>query len=618
MDKKFLKNWMIDIPTIKIMTDNYAVDVYKKNHIRALAVYKKNNLKNSRYGELKYLHFIEKEKWTTYLDGKWYPGSLDKLKFGVYGLETKIIKNRKIVKYINKKEEDILNKKRNDKYTKEINAFKEFNKQVPEVPKNFYKFINRKVMNGYALYNNKNHQAYCTTCQKKFNIKKLKREEKITCPFCRKHLQALPIGHYSYYQEKYSCLIQKTKKNNLVLRYFLCIKTSSSSMSKENSCIAEVKRVFFNIETHKTEIYIKETYKGSNYHGFIPKKYEKGTQNYWQQKDYWVQRGVLYTGNLKDIQEVPLKYIYNSKCTKDTIDFLQNNIQQSIKNLLQYPFIETYIKENRIDILEALGKCELILPETKEPSKALKISRNLLKNLPKKIDDTYLLAKLQLINNSINALGETEIKYLNNYNLCNYEALKNVYEIINEKFDKVSRYLEKNDSTMSDYYDYLKNLKELHITINKKSAFPDNFWKAHDEVVVEYAKEKAKLKDTQNKEKEIKYKEIKEKSIYQPLIINDLLIRLPESLEEIKIEGILQNNCVNSYVNRILDKQTNVLFGRKLSRPDIPYITIEIKDNRVLQARYKGNINCTAEDTKTIESYIASIKALGKQKNQAA
>lgn len=170
---------------------------------------------------------------------------------------------------------------------------------------------------------------------------------------------------------------------------------------------------------------------------------------------------------------------------------------------------------------------------------------------------------------------------------------------------------------MSDYYDYLKNLKELHITINKKSAFPDNFWKAHDEVVVEYAKEKAKLKDSQNKEKEIKYKEIKEKSIYQPLIINDLLIRLPESLEEIKIEGILQNNCVNSYVNRILDKQTNVLFGRKVSRPDIPYITIEIKDNRVLQARYKGNINCTAEDTKTIESYIASIKTPDK-KNQAA
>ena len=100
MDKKLLKQWILDIPTIKLMIDNYAVDIYKKE-----------DLKNARYGELKYIHFIEEEKWTTYLDGKWYPGSLDKLKFGVYGLETKITKNRKIVKYINKKEENILNKK---------------------------------------------------------------------------------------------------------------------------------------------------------------------------------------------------------------------------------------------------------------------------------------------------------------------------------------------------------------------------------------------------------------------------------------------------------------------------------------------------------------------------
>lgn len=613
MDKKLLKQWVLEIPSIKIMIDNYAVDIYKKNKIRALAVYEKEDLKNARYGKLKFIHFIEREKWTTYKEGKWYPGSLNLLTFGIYCLENKINQNKKIVKYINKKEKEIIDKKRNDQYTKDINTFKEFNKQVPEVPKNFYKFINRQVMDGYALYDNKNHKAYCTTCKKNYEIKKLKKDNITICPHCRKKIKAKPIGHYSYYQQKYSCLIQKTTRNNLVLRYFSCIKNSSSSRNKEKTFIGEVKRVFFDIETHKTEIYIKETYKGSHYYGFIPDKYEKGTQNYWQQKDYWVQGGELYTGNLRYIQEVPLKYIFNSKCTKNTIDFLQSYIQQSIKNLLIYPFVETYIKENRIDILEALGKCELILPETKEPSKALKISRNILKKLPQKIDDTSLLAKLQLINNSINALGETEIKYLNNYKLCNYESLKNVYEILNEKFDKISRYLEKNDATMSDYYDYLKNLKELHVTINKKSAFPDNFWKAHDEVIVEYSKEKTKFKDIQNKEKEIKYKEIKEKSIYQPLIINNLLIRLPENLEEIKIEGILQNNCVNSYIDRIINKQTNVLFGRKVSHPNSPYITIEIKDNRVLQARYKGNINCTPEDTKTIESYIAAIQASKKE-----
>lgn len=61
-----------------------------------------------------------------------------------------------------------------------------------------------------------------------------------------------------------------------------------------------------------------------------------------------------------------------------------------------------------------------------------------------------------------------------------------------------------------------------------------------------------------------------------------------------------------------------VVAGSKNPPPlGVGSVNIEIKDNRVLQARYKGNINCTAEDTKTIESYIASIKIPDK-KNQAA
>lgn len=95
MDKKILKKWILDIPSIKLMVDNYAVDVYQKNKIRALAVYEKEDLKNARYGELKYIHFIEEEKWTTYKEGKWYPGSLNLLTFGIYYLENKINQNQK-------------------------------------------------------------------------------------------------------------------------------------------------------------------------------------------------------------------------------------------------------------------------------------------------------------------------------------------------------------------------------------------------------------------------------------------------------------------------------------------------------------------------------------------
>ena len=614
MDKKLLKQWILDIPSIKLMVDNYAVDIYKKNKIRALAVYEKEELKNARYGELKYIHFIEGKKWTTYKEGKWYPGSLNLLTFGIWYLENKINQNQKIVEYINKKEKAIIDKKRNDQYTKDINAFKEFNKQVPEIPRNFYKFINKKVLDGYALYDNKKHTAYCTTCKKNFEIKKLKRNDIITCPHCRKKIEAKPIGHYSIYQKAFSCLIQKTKKNNLVLRYFFSIKSDSSGMIKEKIFIEEIKRVFINIKTHDTETYIKETYKGSGYYGFIPEKYE--CQSYWLEKSYWVRGGKLYTGNLNAIKNLSLKYILDfTKYDKETIAYIEDDIQSIVKNVIKFPFIETFLKLNRTDILKALEKCE-ITANIKEPKKALGINQSFLKNVPK-IDDTYLLAKLQLINQTTASLGETELKYLNNYKLCNFEALKSVYEIISEKFNKISKYLDKNEATVSDFCDYLHNLKKLHAAINKKSAFPDNFWKAHDEVVIENAKAEGKL-DTkkinkENEEKRLQFSQIKKESIYKPLIVKDLLIRLPKNLEEIKIEGILQNNCVNSYIDRILNKKTNVLFARKVSRPDSPYITIEIQNGKLIQARYKGNKNCTPEDTKTIESYIAAIQASKKE-----
>lgn len=52
MDKRLLKQWILDIPTIKLMIDNYAVDIYKKNKIRALAVYKNSEKIRKRNPEL--------------------------------------------------------------------------------------------------------------------------------------------------------------------------------------------------------------------------------------------------------------------------------------------------------------------------------------------------------------------------------------------------------------------------------------------------------------------------------------------------------------------------------------------------------------------------------------
>lgn len=45
MDKRLLKQLILDIPTIKLMIDNYAVDIYKKIKLEHWLFTKKKTLK---------------------------------------------------------------------------------------------------------------------------------------------------------------------------------------------------------------------------------------------------------------------------------------------------------------------------------------------------------------------------------------------------------------------------------------------------------------------------------------------------------------------------------------------------------------------------------------------
>jgi hypothetical protein len=48
-------------------------------------------------------------------------------------------------------------------------------------------------------------------------------------------------------------------------------------------------------------------------------------------------------------------------------------------------------------------------------------------------------------------------------------------------------------------------------------------------------------------------------------------------------EGTVLCHCVGSYTGRVLSGETKILFMRKKSMPDVPYVTFELKDNRIAQ-----------------------------------
>lgn len=86
------------------------------------------------------------------------------------------------------------------------------------------------------------------------------------------------------------------------------------------------------------------------------------------------------------------------------------------------------------------------------------------------------------------------------------------------------------------------------------------------------------------------------------------VIVIPKNTKEIIEEGIRQNHCVASYVDKILEGKTFIVFLRYKDTPTEPLVTVEVKDGSIIQAKGKFNRNITHEE----ETFL---KKWAKEKN---
>lgn len=66
-------------------------------------------------------------------------------------------------------------------------------------------------------------------------------------------------------------------------------------------------------------------------------------------------------------------------------------------------------------------------------------------------------------------------------------------------------------------------------------------------------------------------------------------IRMPKNTAEIVTEGHYLDHCVAGYANSHANGNTNIIFLRKANEPNIPFYTIEINNDRVIQIHGKNN-----------------------------
>lgn len=159
---------------------------------------------------------------------------------------------------------------------------------------------------------------------------------------------------------------------------------------------------------------------------------------------------------------------------------------------------------------------------------------------------------------------------------------------------------------------------------------PRNFKAVHDRTAKEYQElmDKKAAKEKKRREREAKRKMEQAKKAMSEIFAENadvkdafaikgkgLILRVPQSADEIKEEGSKLHHCVGTYIERVARGETMILFIRKDSDPDTPYYTLEWQNNQVVQCRGSHNKNMTAEVKAFVEVFEKKmLENIGKKK----
>ena len=76
----------------------------------------------------------------------------------------------------------------------------------------------------------------------------------------------------------------------------------------------------------------------------------------------------------------------------------------------------------------------------------------------------------------------------------------------------------------------------------------------------------------------------------------------PDSTQDIKNESVQMNNCVSSYIDRVIDGDCHILFLRHKDNLDKSLVTIEVRNGKIVQALQRFNDPLTKEQQDEIIS----------------
>lgn len=162
--------------------------------------------------------------------------------------------------------------------------------------------------------------------------------------------------------------------------------------------------------------------------------------------------------------------------------------------------------------------------------------------------------------------------------LKTYEALEDISHVMNE---------------LEDYANMMRMISQ------KFDKYPRNFLTTHRISARNYNRLKKHFEEKRFAERRDESLECK---------IGEYRFIYPKTTQDIKDEAVQQHNCVASYIDRVIDGDCHILFMRKAKQPDESVVTVEVRDNKIVQALQKFNAPLTAEQKNVVEIWNSRME----------
>lgn len=437
------------------------------------------------------------------------------------------------------------------------------------LPKKFDNFIDNISKKHNLIIKNGSNSYYCTNCKNHFKSKKTRINDELKCPNCRFKfiVKGTILKHFNFYD----CVgILDRYKDYWIIRYFE-IASNYDGQNFERDVCEYGRKIFDNDFRELYEIINDNVYTGIGI--CTVKHYYDFNFNWRYFSSYWKNLGdslIFYPGNMK-------KILLNTKYQYSQMWELVKHVEYvDLQYLLRFydPSFEFLIK---MKLYNLVGRYDFA--RGKNFQERFGLEKEFLPFMQK---------------NNINYDELEVLKFYRKKNINTIRIFKNCMNLNDLKeykidLDLLLKLTDFNENKYSEYCDYLRFAKQLDYNLkDKKILYPHNIEQAHDKLLAQI--EVAKNQKI-NKKISIRYDELKE-NIYQ----NKRYIIYPTSnIEDLISESRMQNNCVKTYAEKIANKECDIYFMRLISNKNKSLVTVEVRNNEIIQKRTKNN-QCTTKE----------------------